>query len=805
MTVKHVVLVTVVLVALVVVASGCTARRVATTAQPSPAAVEQTTRSADSERTARADTAGTASVDTGKYEPSWESIDSRPTPGWFSEAKFGIFIHWGVYAVPAWGPKGRYSEWYWNAMQNKKGPTWAFHAKTYGEEFAYQDFAPMFKAEMFDPDQWADIFAKSGARYVVLTSKHHDGFCLWPSAESWNWNSVDVGPHRDLLGDLTESVRKRGLKMGFYYSLYEWYHPLYRTEPSRYVDEHMIPQFKDVVERYKPSLIFADGEWDHPSEFWKSTELLAWLFNESACRDDVVINDRWGKETRSAHGGYYTTEYGHVGGKKDLSKGRAWEECRGMGASFGYNRYEDISDYKSAAELIHVLIEMVCRGGNLLLDIGPTADGRIPVIMQQRLVEIGEWLEVNGEAIYGTKPWEHESDGEFVRYTSKGDAVYAICLNWPGPELVLSAPKPGSGTVVTILGRDEPLNWEIAGGNMRIEVPPLSVDEVPCSHAYVFKLAGAESKAVASETAEPAGRRVRVVSISFSGKSLEEIAEVVDEEGSRGADIIALPETWRGNNSETLDGPTIRTMSALARKHRTYIVCPIDRKEGDKRLNSAVLIDRSGEVACIYDKVYPYWSEFDLKPPVDVGVEAPVYETDFGRVGMAICFDSNFPEVWKRMADQGAELVIWPSAYSAGTTLQAHALANHLYVVTSTGKRDCIVYDITGEEILYEQSDDINVSRVTLDLDRGIYHEDFNMPKLKKLLDERGGDVMLEKQMRREAWFVLKAKRPGVSARELARQYGLEELRDYIDRSRRDIDKMRGWTFAEKVIDDANQ
>jgi len=740
------------------------------------------------------------SAEKGAYEPNWDSLDSRPCPAWFDEAKFGIFIHWGVYSVPAWGPKGKYSEWYWHDMQNKKGPTWKFHARTYGESFRYQDFAGMFKAEMFDPDQWADLVARSGARYVVLTSKHHDGFCLWPSAESWNWNSVDVGPHRDLLGDLTDAVRKREIKMGFYYSLYEWYHPLYRTAPERYVNEHMLPQFKDLVGRYKPSLIFADGEWDHPSKFWKSEEFLAWLFNESTCRDDVVINDRWGKETRSRHGGYYTTEYGHVGGGKDLAERHKWEECRGMGASFGYNRYEDIFDYKSATDMIHLLIDLVSKGGNLLLDIGPTGDGRIPVIMQDRLVEIGEWLKTNGEAIYGTKPWRETSDGDLVRYTAKGDAIYAICLGWPGRELVLTAPKPTTATVVTMLGCDRPLRWRIIGGTMHIDVPPLSVDETPCRHAYVFKLTALRSERTGTAAAsETVGRPVRVVSVSFSGKSLEEITEVVDREGARGADIIALPETCRGNNLETLDGPTITAMAALARKHQTYIVCPLYRKEGEKRLNSAVLLDRNGEIACVYDKVYPFWSEFDLKPPASVGMDAPVCQTDFGRVGMAICFDSNFPEVWKRLADQGAELVIWPSAYSAGTTLQAHALANHFYIVTSTLARDCIVYDITGEEILYDKSEDVNISRITLDLDRGIYHEDFSMPKLKKLLDERGNDVMVEKRMRREAWFVLKAKRPAVSARELARQYGLEELRDYIDRSRREIDAVRGWRFAEKT------
>jgi len=298
------------------------------------------------------------------------------------------------------------------------------------------------------------------------------------------------------------------------------------------------------------------------------------------------------------------------------------------------------------------------------------------------------------------------------------------------------------------------------------------------------------------------GRPVRIVSISFSGKGLEEIAALVDREGAEGTDVIALPETWTGQQDhvpETLESVTITTMAALAWKHRTYIVCPIDRQDGARRVNTSVLIGRRGEIVGLYDKVYPYWSEFDVQPPVNAGLEALVFETDFGKLGIAICFDANFPEVWKRLADQGAELVIWSSAYSAGTTLQSHALINHFYIVTSTGTKDCLVYDITGAEILYGKSEEINISRVTLDLDHGIYHQNFNLDRRDALLREHGDEVVQEIWLDREQWFVLKAIKPGVSARALARQYGLEELRDYIDRSRREIDRMRGWAFANKL------
>jgi predicted amidohydrolase len=293
---------------------------------------------------------------------------------------------------------------------------------------------------------------------------------------------------------------------------------------------------------------------------------------------------------------------------------------------------------------------------------------------------------------------------------------------------------------------------------------------------------------------ETVGRPVRITSISFSCRPLDAIIGTVEAEARRGTDLIVLPETWAGqplNRPETLDGPIISAMSGVARENRTWIVCPLDRLDGNRRVNSAVLIDREGQVSAIYDKVYPYWSEFDLAPVVEVGSDPVVADTDFGKLGMAICFDANFPEVWKGMADKGAELVAWPSAYSAGTTLQAHALVNHFAIVTSTQTGDCLVYDIDGSELVYEKSNDINVTRVTLDLDRGIYHENFNMAKRDRLLAEHPDEVEQERHLLLEQWFVLKAKRPGVSARALAREYGLEELRDYIDRSRRQIDRLR--------------
>jgi predicted amidohydrolase len=303
---------------------------------------------------------------------------------------------------------------------------------------------------------------------------------------------------------------------------------------------------------------------------------------------------------------------------------------------------------------------------------------------------------------------------------------------------------------------------------------------------------------------QSAGRPVRAVSIGFKpGRNLEEVARLVDKEAARGTDLISLPETFRGQGQsswETLDGPSISALAPLAEKHRTYIVAPIDRKDGERRLNSAVVLDRHGRIAGIYDKIYPYWvQEFRTTPPVTPGETVTVISTDFGRLGLAICYDANWAPLWQHLSDFEAELVIWPSAYSAGRSLQARATDFNYYVMSATQVPDCLVYDIDGEQLAHEtaNSGEFNVTRFTFDLDRCIFHQDINLPgKLAKLLKERGGDVMREKWLPMEGWFVLKAKRPGVSARDLARQYGLEERRHYINRSRCEVDKARGWQFC---------
>lgn len=429
------------------------------------------------------------------YQPNWQSLDTRPMPEWYSNAKFGIFIHWGLYSVPAWatnsyadGFGSNYAEWYWQRLfaPNLKihKEFVAFHDSVYGKNFHYQNFAPKFKCELFNANQWAQLFKDAGAKYVVLTSKHHDGFCLWPSAQSWNWNAVDVGPNKDLAGLLTDAVKNSGLHMGFYYSLYEWFNPVYKSDVNKYVDERMLPQMKDLVTRYKPDILWTDGEWEQSSKTWRSEEFLAWLYNESASKENIAVNDRWGNDTKGKHGGFQTSEYG----AGSISGHKAWEETRGIGQSFGYNRNENLNDYASSEALVHELINTVARGGNLLLNIGPAADGTIPVIMQQRLMDIGNWLKVNGEAIYESTAWNHApqvSKETDLFFTQKKGNIFAISTKWKKEITINSIGKPKA---VSMLGFKGNIKYRYKNNTLNIQMPVLTPDVIPCQYAWTFKI-----------------------------------------------------------------------------------------------------------------------------------------------------------------------------------------------------------------------------------------------------------------------------------------------------------------------------
>lgn len=425
-----------------------------------------------------------------QYENNWESLNSRPVPQWFADAKFGIFIHWGLYSVPAYTSKGDYAEWYYQQLLGDNAAVKDFHKRVYGDA-KYEDFVSGFKAELFDAGQWASLFRRAGAKYINFVSKHHDGFCMYKSDYAWNWNSVDVGPHRDFLAELKAALADTDVRFGVYHSIYEWFHPLYLKDPERYALEHLHPMLKELITKYEPNTLFTDGEWDHPSSVWHSTEFLQWLYNESPVRDFIVPNDRWGKETRGKLGGNYTTEYGYVSGEdtgvNDLVLDRPFEECRGIGRSFGLNRAEGVEDYLSAKELIEMLCGLVSKGGNFLLNVGPAADGTIPVIMEERLLQIGSWLEVNGDAIYGTRMYTNKTQPG-VYYTQKGEKVFAILNRFPFGEITLSEVPYTPETKARLLAHPAPVATADDGGKLKLIFPAIDPEEMQCEHLYAVEL-----------------------------------------------------------------------------------------------------------------------------------------------------------------------------------------------------------------------------------------------------------------------------------------------------------------------------
>lgn len=454
------------------------------------------------------------------YTPDWESLDKRPVPTWFSNDKFGIFIHWGMYAVPGYTAKGNYSEWYQQYMQGRKdSAVLKYHKAKFGDR-TYYDLAQDFKAELFNPDEWAKLFEKSGAKYIVLTSKHHDGYSLWPSEETrkaWDfpWTSVDVGPKRDLIGDLFAAVRKTTVRAGMYYSLYEWFNPLWKSDPAKFAEQHTWPQMKDLINRYQPDVFWTDGDWDAPAELWKSQQFLSWLYNESVVKDKVVVNDRWGAGIRFKHGGIYTPEY-----QPDLDfEDHAWEESRGMGFSYGYNREEDAWDYNSTQSLILQLIDKVSRGGNFLLDIGPDEHGKIPPIMQDRLLQMGEWLNLNGESIYNTRRWKTTSQWSagrrdytdrhgdmllkitvnpdpgyavkevFYTYNPTANNLYAILPGYPqNRKMVLKDMQLPVGTKLDLLSTGQSLVWKQTGAHVEVQLPEYNPSSMKAPWAWVIRI-----------------------------------------------------------------------------------------------------------------------------------------------------------------------------------------------------------------------------------------------------------------------------------------------------------------------------
>uniref|UniRef100_A0A8C5KTJ9 Alpha-L-fucosidase n=1 Tax=Jaculus jaculus TaxID=51337 RepID=A0A8C5KTJ9_JACJA len=431
-----------------------------------------------------------------RYDPTWGSLDARPLPAWFHGAKFGVFIHWGVFSVPSFG-----SEWFWWYWQKEQRPKFVeFMKNNYPPGFKYEDFGPLFTAKFFNAKQWASILQASGAKYVVLTSKHHEGFPLWGSKHSWNWNAVDVGPKRDIVKELEVAVRNgTDLRFGLYYSLFEWFHPLFLEDASSSFREQRFPAAKtwpelyELVNTYRPEVLWSDGDGGAPDGYWNSTGFLAWLYNDSPVRDTVVTNDRWGAGSICKHGGFYTCSDRYNPGHLLPHK---WENCMTIDkSSWGYRRDANICDYLTIEELVKQLVQTVACGGNLLMNIGPTLDGIISPIFEERLRQMGTWLKVNGEAIYESDPWRSQNDTATpdVWYTSnpKEKLVYATFLKWPiSGKLLLGEPKATpEATEVKLLGHGQPLTWTLSKPTgIKIQLPPLTPHQLPCEWGWSLVL-----------------------------------------------------------------------------------------------------------------------------------------------------------------------------------------------------------------------------------------------------------------------------------------------------------------------------
>jgi alpha-L-fucosidase len=463
-----------------------------------------------------------------EYEPTKESVDKHPVPDWYHDAKFGIFIHWSLSCVPAFAPTDKgdimdilrnegsramfanqpYSEWYLNSLRIKGSPAYEYHVKTYGADFDYYRFADDFNEALgaWDPAGWADLFKGVGAQYVVLVTKHHDGFLLWPS-EHPNPMKPGLRASRNVVEELTGEVKSRGMRMGYYYSSpYDWTFTdkaitdlamsLARAPASaeyiRYANSH----WYELIDKYDPAVLWSDIGYPADTNI---NEIFAHFYNK---RPDGVVNERWGQASKllrslvfvpgirqaidryatrlwlqghtsppGVHYDFTTPEYTSL---SEISEEK-WECVRGIGKSFGYNKQEVPDDFLSVPELVRLLVDIVSKNGNLLLNVGPKPGGEIPAVQVDRIKGVGAWLAVNGEAIYGTRPWKRAegkaTDGLDVRFTSKPDSLFAVLMEAPrGPEVTIESLKAPDGMVVELLGDGQPLDWEQSGNNVTVRL-----------------------------------------------------------------------------------------------------------------------------------------------------------------------------------------------------------------------------------------------------------------------------------------------------------------------------------------------
>ncbi len=448
-------------------------------------------------------------IEAGPFKDNWNSLSHLKVPDWYQDGKFGIFIHWGVYSVPAFG-----NEWYPRNMYQKGTPEFDHHISTYGpqSEFGYKDFIPLFNGEKFDPQLWADLFKQAGARFVMPVAEHHDGFQMYDSALS-PWNAAKMGPKRDVIGELARALSERGLVLGvsnhraehfFYFDgglqfdsdvSADFYGPpqpaprdlgdLEDAPPTKEHLEDWLARNCELVDKYQPQLVWFDW-WIQNLAFKPYLKkFAAYYYNRAAVwNKEVAINYKF--QAFKEGTAVFDVERGQLA---DIAA-FFWQTDTSISKnSWGYIQGQD---YKTAEEILCDLIDIVSKNGALLLNIGPRADGTIPEQEQAILLEIGQWLAVNGEAIYGTRPWQIFGEGptevvagsfndtkrtpfssEDIRFTQKGDALYAIVLKWPenGRLLIKSlAGMDGKVNKIDLLGETCLPNWNIGQNGLELEL-----------------------------------------------------------------------------------------------------------------------------------------------------------------------------------------------------------------------------------------------------------------------------------------------------------------------------------------------
>jgi alpha-L-fucosidase len=468
----------------------------------------------------------------GPFRPDWESLQKYQEPEWYRDAKFGIFIHWGLYSVPAFG-----NEWYSRNMYQQGSPEFKHHIATYGPQntFGYKDFIPMFKAEHFDPTAWARLFREAGAKYVVPVAEHHDGFPMYQS-ELTDWCAGKMGPKRDVIGELAQAIRAEGLHFGAssHRSEHDWFFDVGRQFDSDVNDPRyaafygpahprlmknwnanlledwtfVSPEFMDdwlartaeIIEKYHPDLLYFDWWIGQPSFRGHLGRLAAFYYNQGARRGTGAVID-YKEDAFQPDSGTLDVERGQL---SDI-RPQHWQTDTSLSnASWGYVEHDT---YKTPDFIIQQLADVVSKNGNLLLNVGPRSDGTIPEAAQQVLREVGAWLKVNGEAIYGTRPWKRFGEGptkvvvgafhdtevkpyssEDFRFTTKDAVIFAIGMQWPPngearihsftPDALGGARKIQS---VTLLGSDGKLDWRQDGDGLQLKLPARS--SMACCYA----------------------------------------------------------------------------------------------------------------------------------------------------------------------------------------------------------------------------------------------------------------------------------------------------------------------------------